>query len=276
MQPQLLTVVQEETLRGWSPEEWAKWWIERKRDGFRAIFRDGKFWSRTGKPLHNLGHIEESLKGYSGWVFDGEIYGTSWAETSSIARASKTVKANGLKFFVFDGMRDADWLMESCDATLTERRSALWELLSDVDLRYVEMTTYWQCRIYEEFQFLHNANLATGCDGTVLKFKDSLYEFKRTRTWLKVKPVETYDGKVIGMYEGRGKYAGMLGGLIVNFDGVETNVSGMTDAQRGAWWRNDGLPHDSIIGKTIEVSARGKHPSGCLIEPRFERIREDK
>jgi DNA ligase-1 len=113
----------------------------------------------------------------------------------------------------------------------------------------------------------------------VLKRKDSLYEFKRTRTWLKVKPVLDCNCLVVGMTEGTGKYKGMLGALEVlpenakkEHTGVFTRVSGMTDEQRREWWGPSG---PRIIGKWIEVSYRKVNPSGRLVEPRFVRIRTD-
>jgi DNA ligase-1 len=127
---------------------------------------------------------------------------------------------------------------------------------------------------YEEFVVFYDKCLKNGCDGVVLKHHHSMYEFKRTKTWLKVKPEHTVDGKVVGVRVGKLKYAGILGALVFEPEGstVITNVSGMTDEQRHYWWTHQ----YAIVGKTIEVKCRGIHPTGKLIEPRFVRIREDK
>lgn len=270
MQPQLLTVIELEKLKTWTPDEWKKWWIEPKYDGARCIYHKGQFLSRTGKPFHNLDHIAAELSRLDGWTLDGEIYGPDWADTMSVARSSKTKKdGRGLKYAVFDCMTDQEWEKGNPSNTLWARRELIADLLRTT---HVHVVPHYEGHSYIDFNFLHTNHLLSGCDGTVLKLKDSSYEFKRTRTWLKVKPVETFDGKVCGMYEGKGKYVGMLGGLEVEFDNVITNVSGMDDECRYVWWQSPSW----IIGKTIEVAARGKHPSGCLIEPRFIRIREDK
>jgi ATP-dependent DNA ligase len=142
---------------------------------------------------------------------------------------------------------------------------------------------------YDDFNFLHQRNLRDGCDGTVLKRLDSLYEFKRTKTWLKVKPVLDCDCLVVGMKEGTGKYKGMLGALEVipevvlkDENGkpeVTTFVSGMDDDCRRAWWEQRNFSKGgplNIIGKWIEVSYRKVNPSGRLVEPRFVRVRTDK
>lgn len=273
MQPQLLTVVQEETLKGWSPEEWKKWWIEPKYDGARLIYHKGQFLSRTGKPLHNLDHIAAELKDLKGWTLDGEVYGASWAETMSAARASKTVKANnGLKFAVFDCMEDLDWHTSSNFDTCADRRLMVSRLVCRME--NVHVVPHVSGLDYQSFEGIHRMNLREGCDGTVLKLHQSLYEFKRTKTWLKVKPCLDVDAVVVDMVEGNGKYAGTLGTLLVQMPGetLKRPISGMTDAQRTSWWTYP----EVILGETVEVKIRGVHPSGAWIEPRFERIREDK
>lgn len=284
MQPQLLTVITEEKLKAWTPEEWSNWFVEPKFDGGRSTYHKGKFSSRTGKPFHNLDHLLGVLKGINGWTLDGEIYGTNWAETMSVARASKTVKTeNNLKFAVFDIMEDDDWTTQSNVEKLGERRKTLRHVLRSTCTGgvLIHPVPFTQVPDYSAFAAIHAHNLASGCDGTVLKHRDSLYEFKRTKTWLKVKPCLDADGLVVGMKEGEGKYKGMCGALEVipeaelQGKGISTFVSGMVDEQRQCWWNHRASP-TTIIGKTIEVKIRGVHPSGRWIEPRFHRIREDK
>jgi len=267
-------VVTEETLKTWPADEWPKWWVERKIDGGRMTFCDGTFASRTDKPFYNLERIAEELKELPGWMLDGEAYAGSWAKTMSILRSKKAVDNTDLRFCVFDTMSKFSWRQGRCLDILEDRRSELMMLTTG--MQYVVPILPEFANSYEEFATLHKRNLAEGCDGTVLKRIDSLYEFKRTKTWLKVKPCLDVDGVVIDMEEGKGKYKGMLGALVVRQDSdkgcdLVTKVSGMTDMERELWWNNRGL----LIGKTIEVKIRGYHPSGSWIEPRFHRIRED-
>jgi DNA ligase-1 len=274
--PQLLTVVKEDTLKTWTPEEWKQWVIEPKHDGARLIYHKGQFLSRTGKPFHNLEHIAEELKHLRGWTLDGEVYGDDWASTMSVARASKTKKDGAsLRFGVFDVLLDEEWEEQHCEKSLRFRSEFLQRLIlkSSRTFEYVHLVGRYPGISFEAFQALHQQNLENGCDGTVLKRRDSLYEFKRVKTWLKVKPVETFDCLVVGWKTGTGKYTDMIGALeILVSPGVTCYCSGMSDAQRKDWRTNEGW----IIGKTIEVQARGVHQSGALIEPRFIRIREDK
>ncbi|MGL5934581.1 MAG: hypothetical protein ACRCZI_03045 [Cetobacterium sp.] len=274
MQPQLLTAIKVDKLQGWPKEEWAKWYLEPKFDGARLIYHRGKFISRTGKPLHNLEHIAEALKPLSDtWTLDGEVYGTDWATTMSVARSSKTTKAgNGLKFAVFDVLTNDEWKDQGCIWSLETRRRQLQMIWAPNE--HSHLVPQATVEDYEQFSIYHEDNLTTGCDGTVLKLKDSLYEFKRTKTWLKVKPVETFDCVVVGWKAGTGKYSGVLGALEIRPEegGPTSFCSGMSDAQRYDW----AVKLAGIMGKTVEVQARGVHKSGRLIEPRFIRIRADK
>ncbi|MGL5935055.1 MAG: hypothetical protein ACRCZI_05480 [Cetobacterium sp.] len=279
MHPQLLTVIKADKLQDWTKEEWAKWYVEPKFDGARLIYHKGKFLSRTGKPLHNLDHIAAALEPLSeSWTLDGEVYGEDWSTTMSVARSSKTEKAgNWLKFAVFDSLTNEEWEQQYCMYTLADRRDHLNTLWTPNN--HSHLVPRVTVEDYEQFSIYHEDNLTAGCDGTVLKLKNSLYEFRRTKTWLKVKPVETFDCVVVGVKEGTGKYKGMLGALEIQpeLGGPTSFCSGMTDEQRSLWWSpyyKPGCP--AIIGKTIEVQARGVHKSGRLIEPRFIRIREDK
>lgn len=275
MQPQLLTVIDKEVLKTWTTEEWAKWWIEPKRDGYRLTYHKGQFLSRTGKPFHNLEHIAAELSQIPGVTFDGELYGDHW-EDAAAARRSKNGSANELRFAVFDILHDTEWVAMQGLYPLHMRRAKLVELLNKIAGRkHTTLMTHTRVTGFDAFYNLHRLHLASGCDGTVLKRFDSRYEFKRTKTWLKVKPVETIDGKVTGLYAGKGKHEGRAGGVVFVPEGstVETRVgTGFSDEQREVYWNNSSL----VVGKTIEVAARGVHKSGALIEPRFIRLREDK
>lgn len=85
--------------------------------------------------------------------------------------------------------------------------------------------------------------------------------------WLKVKKIETFDVKVTGIIEGKGKYAGMLGAIETEKGKVGT---GLTDRQRVSMCTPD------LIGTTIEVECMELTKDGMFRHPRFVRIRFDK
>jgi DNA ligase-1 len=280
MEPQLLTVVSKEELAKWPASEWSQWQIEAKRDGARLLIVGGVPQSRTGKPLNNIDHILKTLD-HKNVVFDGELHGSTWEETMHVARASEGKRDTKLTFTIFDALSISEWLTKNCDRQLWERQRVLRHHIKETE--HVKIVKPVHVDNFSQFETLHEINLEGGCDGTVLKRINSLYEFKRTKTWLKVKPALDCDCLVVGMKEGTGKYAGLLGALEVLPEaewrkahtpggiGVSTFVSGMSDEQRSEWWN-----YNTIMGKWIEVTYRKINPSGRLVEPRFVRIRHDK
>jgi len=284
MQPQLLTVIEKDALKNWAPSEWLNWQFEAKHDGARCLIVDGVPQSRTGKPLNNLDSVLKEIGlGLHGCVLDGEITGANWADTMHNARAQQGKRdGSALIFRPFDMLTIKEWKAQTCDRDLHDRQQLLYSYLPDSP--HVKLVQPFHLASYAEFNAFYKHCLEEGCDGVVLKILHSMYEFKRVKSWMKVKPDITVDGKVVGLRAGKLKYAGTLGALefapfkeladAASFEEkpVITNVSGMTDLQRGSWWNNPKV----IVGKTIEVKCRGIHPTGKLIEPRFVRIREDK
>lgn len=110
----------------------------------------------------------------------------------------------------------------------------------------------------DEIEFLMERAVKEGYEGLVLRQKDR---------WLKVKPVETTDLVVTGLYEGKGKHLGRLGKVFTELGAVGT---GFSDQQREDFWTED------FIGTTIEVEYMSLTPAGKMRHARFLRERFDK
>ena len=111
----------------------------------------------------------------------------------------------------------------------------------------------------------------------MVKDYDAFYQWKRTKALLKMKMMDTLDLVVTDVYNGTGKYSGMLGGVTVDYKGNSLGVgSGFTDEDRKWFWENPNL----IIGRTIEVSyqsvSHNKEGKESLSFPVFKGIRFDK
>ena len=108
-------------------------------------------------------------------------------------------------------------------------------------------------------------------EGVVLKNLDGLYENKRSANWCKVKTFFSEDLRVIGMEEGKSgkKYAGTLGALFVDFNGVKVKVgSGFSDEERDLFKKKQ--------PKIIEVEYKSVTKDGSLFHPSCVRPREDR
>jgi DNA ligase-1 len=88
-----------------------------------------------------------------------------------------------------------------------------------------------------------------GAEGLMCSL-DKPYEFKRSKTLLKMKVMQTCDLKVIGFEEGQGKFANTLGKVICDYKGYELGVgSGWSDDMRNEVWNNQ----DKYLGKIAEI-----------------------
>ena len=123
------------------------------------------------------------------------------------------------------------------------------------------------------------SNWATdnGHEGIMLNIGSGLYKTKRTSDLLKVKKFHSCDGIVKDMYEGTGKYVGMLGGVVVTFENQLANIgSGFTDNERKMYWDNPEL----IINKVCEYQyfekTENQNGGTDLRFATWKMIREDK
>ena len=107
---------------------------------------------------------------------------------------------------------------------------------------------------------------------------DVPYKCKRHSGILKVKRFYTMDLPIIRVEEGAGKYAGLMGNLVVDYKGNEVGVgTGFCDGERELFWRN----REQVVGMLIEVkykeiSANKKTGAESLQFPVFVQLRPDK
>ena len=91
----------------------------------------------------------------------------------------------------------------------------------------------------------------------MVKDWSSKYEFKRSKSLLKMKLMDLIDLVVTDIYEGESgsKYEGMMGGVTCDYEGYPLGVgSGWSDSERAYYWSHP----EEIIGKTISISYQNK------------------
>ena len=120
--------------------------------------------------------------------------------------------------------------------------------------------------------------LAEGYEGLMIKPSDGLYVNKRSKAWLKIKPVIEVTLTVMDVEEGQGKFEGTTGALVC--EGVDDDVligvnvgSGLSDEMRESIWNNK----DSVIGQLVEIRAdaitQAESGEYSLRFPRFKTFR---
>lgn len=126
-------------------------------------------------------------------------------------------------------------------------------------------------RIFHKF-------LSWGWEGLIIKDVDAVYAWKRTKSLLKMKLMDTADLTVISVIEAEGNGRGQVGKLVCDYNGVTMNIGTgkMTEAEKKMYLKDPNL----IIGKTIEVAyqavSTGKNGEPVLDFARYMKIRKDK
>lgn len=279
-------------------------------DGVRAF-------TRSGKPDFGLVEILEEAKQLPvGYVFDCECVAIGdfadnialrQASASILNRGSKSQKT-GVKALCFDIIPIEEYNRKRSFSNAVARKAALAKIFGDTESvdKLLHEFPSWAVpleqyisafksvslehitslpiigfpRSYTEAKEMAKPIWETGGEGLMLVDYRSAYEVNPNprKTLLKIKATLEYELKCIGVYEGTGKYAGMLGGVYVAYHhgGSVYRVgvgSGFTDAERYDYWQHN----DKIVGHVVEidsfgesVNAEGSYSLNC---PIFKRVK---
>ena len=243
--------------------------------------------SRSGQLMTGFVEIEHELKELPDGVYDGEILADLsidnsldlFASTVSAAR-TKDTKKKDMTYNVFDYVKKVEEFVtgmfsESC----AQRKQNLENILKKAHCNYIKYVEVLYEGEYNSdiIDKLLNKALSLQQEGIMLNIADAPYQKKRTTDILKVKKMNTVDLFVTNVFEGKGKYKGTLGGVVVEYKGQPVGVgSGFSDIQRKMIWEHP----ESIIGKLIEVQyfeeSKDKNGKPSLRFPVFKKIRLDK
>ena len=191
---------------------------------------------------------------------------------------------------MFDMVRLSEWESGNFTETLEERYDRINIMIVPLELETIKVVPTSKVfhkdneqdlkSIVELFHYYINI----GYEGLMIKNYDSTYEFKRSKNLLKMKLMLSADLEVVDVYEGQpdSKYAGMLGGVIVDYPASDGNTyqvgvgSGWSDQERQLYWEHP----EYIVGKTIEVNyqAESQNQNGgfSMSFPVKKIVREDK
>jgi DNA ligase 1 len=290
------------------------WQIERKYDGIRGqiIIRKNQIfiWSRgedllTDKfPEFNI--LAEALP--DGVVIDGEILPILDGKIASFNEMQKRISRKvlskkilatvPLQMIAYDLL---EWHGEDIrEKSLRERRQLLENLIKSFEDKNLplQLSPTITCDDFLKLNDLRNEAKTFGCEGLMLKHKDSIYETGRRRgKWWKWK-VDPYTIDAVMIYAQRGH--GRRANLYTDFtfavwDGdnlvpFTKAYSGLTDKELvevDAWIKKNTIdkfgPVRSVIGELVfeiafeGINASPRHKSGIALRfPRIARWRKDK
>lgn len=227
-------------------------------------------------------------------MLDGELtIGDSCNEdhtavSGMVNSAIKGTPINDLRlvYNIFDFMPVQEFYNQKCLNVYHDRLKNVMRVIDILDnksiLRYPNIKVInaitTEVANKEDLVQIYETLVARGYEGLILKKKDSKYTFKKNKTWIKMKAVETADLTCVGYEEGKDKYEGLIGSLtcegVINGVKIKVNVAGLTDVERN-------VDPQYYIGKTIEVKynkiiANKDNGTMSLFLPRFVCVRRDK
>lgn len=267
-----------------------KKYAEIKLDGVRVIsvvHPDGTvdMFSRNGKRLDNFPKIKETLSKYklydTAFVLDGEVMSSSFQDLMKQVHRKEDVQTDDAVLWLFDIISYRAF-REGIDTAPQRVRS---EILKNTIEKEDNVKVVQQIMIdfdTEEgrdlFKGVNKAAIDGGYEGIMLKDPEAPYETKRTKSWLKIKPVIEVTLEVVDFEQGTGKYSKTLGALVCR--GTDTgreisvNVgSGLSDDVRDDIWLNK----EKVLGMQVEVKAdaitQNQDGTYSLRFPRFKCFR---
>jgi hypothetical protein len=233
--------------------------VHHKLDGiWLSILKDHAYTGHPTDLAHQLGFCESVQKALaSGIWWYGELYVPG--EPASFVKSAIKHKDERLEFRPFAVPEwDTDCDLEDCA-----------ELAHEFGLRFAPFSDNY--KVYRELIVSGKVQLAHDIEGFVFKNGNTL-------DWHKWKPVRTIDAFISGFTDGRGKYLGQTGSLIIRVcddqqnEHVIANVSGMDDLVRAEISADE----ESYLGRVIEVEYQYVGSRGKLRHPRFKCFRDDK
>lgn len=273
-------------------------YVQLKMDGmrFNAIVKEGKceFRSRNGKEIQLLGNLEQefiALAGDVDCVFDGEMlvmfpgdhqFADRQTGNGILNKANKgTISAEQAAMVhatVWDMIPYVLFCDGYCGTPYSTRFSSLKKLVDQIppENKKIWLVASDIVESSDEANVKFEEYLGLGLEGIILKDGSGVWEDKRAKHQIKFKGELECDLRIVGVEQGTGKYAGMLGAIICESeDGVvKTRCgSGFNDEQRQTLGAE-------IIGKVVAIKYNmrsvDKQGKQSLFLPIVLEIREDK
>ena len=275
--------------------------IDVKLDGMRVItivYPDGKVdqYSRNGKELVNFEKIKQQISKNAIFfaeptVLDGEVMGASFQDLMKQARRQTDVQADDSVLNLFDILTLKEFLAGKGEYKQIDRTYSLQTWFEKLQNNMPNVTVIG-CEVVDldtdagktRLAEINADALAGNYEGIMLKDPDAVYECKRSKNWLKMKPFIEESLTVVAVEEGKAdsKFVGTLGALVcegvVDGKNVKVNVGGGFSIQLRAqlWASYTGKPvtwQKKIGGKWVTMTEQPEvNPVGLIAEVRADAL----
>ena len=236
--------------------------ISEKFDGVRAIWDGSAFHTRQGNAIHAPAWFTKDLPKTP---LDGEL----WLARGQFDALSGAVRK--------DVPIDAEWQkityhifeLPNAEGTFEARAKRIVELVKKANLSHLKAVAQFRVKDDAELNLRLKQMVKNGGEGLMLHRADAAYITGRNAALIKLKPLFDAEATVIAYTEGKGKYTGKLGALVVETaDGIRFKLgTGFSDAQR---------ENPPKIGSLVTYTYKDKTKNGKPKFASFLRERNEK
>jgi len=250
-----------------------KKFLEPKLDGVRVLTvinvenKTAIMYSRNGKLLENFSNITDAIEANNDMfersiVLDGEMISSSFQALMKQVHRKSDVQSQDATLMAFDVLPLKEFMAGESQLGQRHRSNALQKMkpildkVGSIDIipqKEVDLDSY----VGElEFKQYNKEAIDAGFEGIMIKDVDAVYESKRSRSWLKMKPFIEVSLTAVAVEEGTGKNAGRMGAVL--FEGTDDGKfislsvgGGWSDKDRDDIWASK----DDVLGQIGEVRA---------------------
>lgn len=179
--------------------------LQPKLDGHRCLIKiianNVRMYTRTGKPIKTMPHIEAALKHLPDMVLDGELYNAdlSFEElTGYIKRKNLKPGYTKIQYWIYDIIYDADQItrLEYINSLVYFNAHPVYKLRFDI------------AHTKSQLQAYRDLYIARGFEGAMLRNMYAKYKEGRSFDLLKLKDMQDAEYTILDIIEGRGKMKG--------------------------------------------------------------------
>jgi len=271
--------------------EGSQLWVgEMKLDGHRMLASQTCAWSRIGKDIANMSHIQNECP--NGTLLDGEILPKNGAEGSDRVSNLRAENPTELGFVAFDILYHENNYVGSLP--FNERRKLLESVVSD-SMEHISLSQLYYMNEWTTENLMEIAN-ERGHEGIMLKKTDAPYKANSRSAWIKHKFTDTHDVVIVDCNAKPSEWRVRPGEVYrqdgkLYPEGIHTDpwIKGYVGLSYGFYDQQGTLrivgslgetgPREDMekyVGQVAEIKAYGQYPTGALRHPVLERWREDK
>ena len=268
----------------------SQWVGEMKLDGHRMLVSSTCAWSRIGKDIARMAHIQNECP--VGTLLDGEILPKSGAEGSDRVSNLRADDPTALGFVAFDILyHEGEYVG---DLSWDKRRAILESVIVD-SMEHISLSQLYYMNEWTTEQLMEIAS-DRGHEGIMLKKVNAPYKANSRSAWVKHKFTDTHDVVIVDANAKPSEWRVRPGEVYrqdgkLYPEGLHTDpwIKGYVGLNYGFYDKQGTLrivgslgetgPREDMeqyVGRVAEIKAYGQYPTGALRHPVLERWREDK